>query len=80
METFLSIEQVVQMSLNEAERKKNKNHLYRTGEDEKHDWNQGDPETIYSIASLFSQEANNPQEAENAIIEKLVEVYGEEYL
>ena len=37
-------------------------------------------ETVYSLASLYSQFATDPAAAEEAILQALTEKYGEEYL
>jgi len=67
------------MALNEADRKHAEGHLYRPGEDENHDWGQGDPETIYSIASCYAQFAEDYDVAQASIEDALAEKYGEDY-
>lgn len=72
----------IRMALEEASRKETDGHFYKVNDPaaEQHDWSKGDPETVYSLASAYSQFAENPAAAETAITAALAEKYGEEYL
>lgn len=82
MTDTLTTAAAVQQALNEAAAKASSGHLYKANDDAAadHDWNQGDPETVYSLASLYSQFATDPAAAEEAILQALTEKYGEDYL
>jgi hypothetical protein len=79
MTDYITQEKAIQMALNEAARKHAKGHLYRPGEDENHDWGNGDPETIYSIASCYTQFTEDYDAAQAAIGDALAEKYGDNY-
>ena len=72
----------VEMALKEASRKEADGHFYKVNDPaaEQHDWSKGDPETVYSLASVYSQWADDPAAAETAITAALAEKYGEDYL
>ena len=81
MTETITIKQAVAQALKEAQRKQAAGHLYKSsdanddGEFPNHDWSKGDPETVYSIASLYSQFTDDPAAAEDKIIAALQEEY-----
>jgi len=79
MNDNITQEKAVQMALSEADSKHASGHLYRPSEDENHDWSQGDPETIYSLATCYAQFTEDHNAAETAIQNALVAKYGEDY-
>ena len=67
------------MAVNEAARKNAEGHLYRPGEDEDHEWGNGDPETIYSLASCYAQFTEDYNAAHDVIVDKLAGIYGDDF-
>lgn len=60
LKAFYGLKNAKRMALNEALKKKQKGLLFNSGVDfDQLDWSNGDPETIYSIASLYSDDEND---------------------
>jgi|TARA_R110000851_G_scaffold63075_2_gene144377 hypothetical protein len=74
-----SIETAISSAIQTAEEKKAKGHLYKSGDpkEEDHDWSQGDPETVYSICSMYQDDENNDGTWSERIIEALEESFSE---
>jgi hypothetical protein len=72
-----TIETAINSALQTAEEKKVKGHLYKSGDEseEQHDWSQGDPETVYSICSLYQDDENSDGTWSERILEALEEKY-----
>jgi len=74
-----TVEKAIQSALDEAARKIENGHLYKSGDpkEDEHDWSQGDPETVYSICSLYQDDENNDGTWSERILEALEENHPE---
>lgn len=73
-----TVETAIRSALQTAEEKKASGDLYFTGQDDSdHDWSKGDPETVHSIISLYSDDENNDGTWEDKIYDALFEAYPE---
>jgi hypothetical protein len=72
-----TIQQAISSAIQTAEEKKAKGHLYKSGDpkEEVHDWSQGDPETVYSIISMYQDDENNDGTWEDKIYSALFEQF-----
>lgn len=73
-----TIKEAIKSAINEAERKFKSGKLLKSNEISE-DFTNGDPETIYSIASIYAQfvEDKNFNDAVDGIEEALFEIYPE---
>lgn len=78
MEKPFTLSEALMHALNEAERKRVAGKLFTSAQDiTEADFEDGDPETIYTLASLYAQFMESPREGEQQLIDALAEVYPE---
>jgi hypothetical protein len=75
-----NINQAMDQAVAEVHRKIATNKMFRSGDEspESEDFTNGDPETIFSIASLYAQYVDDDfNNASDAILDKLSEIFPE---
>lgn len=79
LEEGFTLQEAIRMALNEADFKFKGNKLFKAGDNspEANDFTHEDPETIYSITTLFEQYVEDVPEKEAH--EKIIEALGKEY-
>ena len=81
MHDILSLNQAIELALNEADYKFKANKLFKAGDDSPaaNDFTDEDPETIYSITTMYEQfvEEVSEEKAHIKIIEALSKKYPE---